>query len=290
MKMNKIEGFGQVYKAHSDSYTIKIGTEFFRCGARGVLKLKGNGISVGDFVSVSNGVITSVKDRKNHFIRPNVSNVDLVVAVFSIQPKPDFYLIDKLLINSTKEDVEFIIVVNKNDISGELFEKIKMEYSPLGVEVLSVSAKTGQGLIELKESLKGKLAVLAGQSAAGKTSIVNNLFGLDLKTGEISSKISRGKHTTTRSEIFECDGVKVIDSPGFAVLDADINIKDLPNYYLEYVNVANLCKYRGCTHTGEPECKVKELVDSGVLSKERYDRYLFIYNEISKRRIIYEKN
>ena len=160
MKMNKIEGFGQVYKAHSDSYTVKIGTEFFRCGARGVLKLKGNGISVGDFVSVSNGVITFVKDRKNHFIRPNVSNVDLVVAVFSIQPKPDFYLIDKLLINSISipnitSAIEptihaFVSVSPPYDItlfilSSKLFE-VNNAYKQLSIVALQVKLNVSKGL------------------------------------------------------------------------------------------------------------------------------------------------
>ena len=138
--------------------------------------------------------------------------------------------------------------------------------------------------------LSDKLAVLAGQSAVGKTSIVNAMFGLDLKTGELSEKIVRGKHTTTRSEIFEVEDVKIIDSPGFAVIDADVDVKLLPECYNEYFNVSSMCKFRGCTHISEPECKVKELVQSGKLSKQRYERYVEIYNELSTRRTIYEKN
>ena len=115
------------------------------------------------------------------------------------------------------------------------------------------------------------------------------MFNLQLKTGEMS-KILRGKHTTTRSEIFEQDNIRIIDSPGFAVIDAMVELDELSSCYPEYVEVENQCKFRGCSHVNEPQCKVKELVSLGVLSKNRYERYVEIYNEISKRRIVYEKN
>lgn len=281
---------GQVYKVHTDSYSVKIEEKLNRCGARGILKRKGEGISVGDIVDIENDTIKSIHKRKNKFIRPNVANIDLIAAVISPEPKPDFYLIDKLYLNAVKEGVEFFIVVNKTDMNADLFSVIQQEYGSLGVEIVSVSAKDGVGFDLLKNKLNGKLTVLAGQSAAGKTSIVNKLFGLDLKTGEVSEKIARGKHTTTRSEIFEKDNIKIIDSPGFAVIDAVVDLIDLPKCYPEYFEVEHLCKFRGCSHISEPDCKVKELVNSGVLSKKRYERYIEIYEEISKRRIIYEKN
>lgn len=282
--------FGQVYKVLSNAYFVKLGDKIVKCGARGVLKIKSDGISVGDYVTVSNNTINDVKQRTNHFIRPNVSNVDLVVAVFSPEPKPDYYLIDKLYINAVKENVDFILVVNKTDIDPNLIEDIQKEYDGLDIKIISVSAKNGQGIAELKSILKNKLAVLAGQSAAGKTSIVNAMFNLDLKVGDLSEKILRGKHTTTRSEIFEYEDIRIVDSPGFAVLDADVSLKDLPSCYPDYVKFSEECKFRGCSHVSEPNCKVKELVNIGTLSKERYDRYVEIYNDISKRRIIYEKN
>jgi len=281
---------GQVYKVHTDSYSVKCGDKLYRCKARGVLKIKSDGISVGDYVEFDGCTIVKILPRKNRFIRPNVSNIDLIVAVVSPEPKPDFYLIDKLYLNSVKENVEFVIVVNKNDVDGTLFEDIKKEYSSLGIEFLSVCAKTGQGIETLRSMLKGKLTVLAGQSAVGKTSIINSMFNLELTVGELSEKILRGKHTTTRSEIFEYDEIKIIDSPGFAVIDAMVTLDELPECYPEYFELSSMCKFRGCKHITEPDCKVKEMVDKGVLSIKRYNRYLEIYDEISKRRIIYEKN
>ena len=281
---------GQVYKAHSDKYLVCCGKKLYKCGARGVLKIKGDGICVGDYVEFEKGVIINVLQRKNRFIRPSVTNVDVIVAVVSPLPKPDFYLIDKLLISAIKEDADFIIAVNKTDIDDTLYKSVLEEYGNLGYSIVEVSAKDGQGIDTLKNMLKGKLSVLAGQSAAGKTSIINSMFGLELKTGDLSEKIARGKHTTTRSEIFEFDDYKIVDSPGFAVIEAMVALNELPECYPEYFEVSSMCKFRGCAHVNEPDCKVKELVDEGKLSKNRYVRYVEIYNEISKRREIYEKD
>lgn len=281
---------GQVYKVHTDSYSVKCGEYIYKCGARGVLKKRGEGILVGDVVNVENQTIISVKERKNRFIRPNVSNVDLVVGIVSVQPKPDFFVLDKLYLNAVKEGVDFVIVVNKTDISQEIVKLVYEEYGKLGVKILEISTKTQSGIDDLTKILKGKLTVLAGQSAVGKTSIVNTLFGLDMKVGALSEKISRGKHTTTRSEIFEKGDIRLVDTPGFAVIDAMLDIEDLPLCYPEYFQVSNNCKFRGCTHVNEPDCEVKKLVENGTLSKKRYERYVEIYKEISIRRNIYEKH
>lgn len=281
---------GQVYKVHTDSYSVKCGEYIYKCGARGVLKKRGEGILVGDVVNVENQTIISVNERKNRFIRPNVSNVDLIVGVVSVQPKPDFFVLDKLYLNAVKEGVDFVIVVNKTDISQEIVKLVYEEYGKLGVKILEISTKTQSGIDDLIKILKGKLTVLAGQSAVGKTSIVNTLFGLDMKVGTLSEKIARGKHTTTRSEIFEKGDIRLVDTPGFAVIDAMLDIEDLPLCYPEYFQVSNNCKFRGCTHVNEPDCEVKKLVENGTLSKKRYERYVEIYKEISIRRNIYEKH
>ncbi len=280
---------GQVYKVQSDTYLVKCDEESFVCNSRGVVKKRGEGIVVGDFVTVENKVITSVLERKNRFIRPSVSNVDLVVVLISPEPKPDFYLIDKVIVNAIKENVEVVFVVNKADRQSELYNVICNEYKDLNIEIYNISAKTGQGVEELKQKLKGKLSVLVGQSAVGKTSLVNAMFNLNLKTGELS-EIGRGRHTTTRSEIFEIDGIKVVDSPGFAVIDAEVSAEEFSEYYQEYFEVSSECRFRGCKHIDEPDCEVKRLVNEGVFSLNRYQRYIEIYNEVSKRRKIYEKN
>lgn len=281
---------GRVYRAHSDLYYVKSGNKEYKCVARGVLKLKRDGIIVGDVVNIQDDVITEVLPRKNRFIRPNVSNVDAVVISVAPEPKPDFFLIDKLVLNAIKENVKIIFVANKTDVCDKLIDEIKREYINIDATFIDVSAKNGNGVNELKNILIDKVSVFAGQSAVGKTSMVNAMFGFELKTGELSKKILRGRHTTTHSEIFEKDGIMVIDAPGFAVIDAQVELDELPDCYPEYFSVSNECKFRGCKHISEPDCAVKIRVENGVLSKNRYERYVQIYNEISKRRKIYEKN
>ncbi len=280
---------GQVYKVQSDTYLVKSQNETFVCNSRGNLKKRGEGIVVGDFVTVENKVIKQVLERKNRFIRPSVCNVDTVVLLISPEPKPDYYLIDKVIVNAIKENVEIIFAVNKADSQIDLYSEIRSEYKDSDINIVRISAKTGQGVNELKEKLKGKLSVLVGQSAVGKTSLVNAMFNLNLKTGELSD-IGRGRHTTTRSEIYEIDGIKVVDSPGFAVIDAEVSVDEFPEYYEEYFNVSNKCRFRGCRHIDEPDCRVKELVNDGVFSKNRYQRYTEIYQDLLKRRKIYEKD
>lgn len=281
---------GQIYKVHTDSYSVKYDDKLIKCGARGLIKKQGDGILVGDFVEFENKTIVKVLQRQNRFIRPSVANIELIVAVVSPEPKPDFFVLDKLYLNAVKEGVEFIIVANKSDVDNDFINQITAEYGCLGVEILQISTKTLSGISELKDKLKSKLTVLAGQSAVGKTSLVNAMFNLDLKVGELSDKIQRGKHTTTRSEIFEYQNIKLVDTPGFAVIDAMVEIDELPECYPEYFEVSHECKFRGCSHINEPNCKVKELVNTGNLSKKRYERYVEIYNDILKRRNIYEKN
>lgn len=278
---------GQVYKAQTDKFTVKCQDKLIKCYARGNIKKRKEDILVGDFVEFEKDVIIAVKERKNRFIRPSVSNVDLVLLLISPEPKPDFYLIDKVLVNALKENAQVLFVINKTDVDESIYEQIKEEYKNLDLEFVKISAKNNQGVEELKEKLKNKLSVLVGQSAVGKTTLINAMFNLDMKTGELSS-IGRGKHTTTRSEIFEYGDIKVVDSPGFAVIDANVSAEELPEYYEEYFAQTSKCKFRGCTHTNEPDCQVKKLVSEGVLSEKRYQRYVEIYNDLLNRRKIYE--
>ena len=242
---------------------------------------------VGDIVYEE---VEKILERKNSFIRPSVANIDTVVIVVAPQPKPDFYLIDKLTINAIKEDCEIIFVVNKSDIDNGIYKKIKKEYKHCSKKFIEVSTKDNTGIDELRNELKGKLCVLAGQSAVGKTSIINSLFFLNLKTGELSEKIQRGKHTTTSSQMHVFGDIKIIDSPGFAVIDADVDLSVLPECYPEYFELQSGCKFRGCAHISEPECKVKEAVNNGTLSIDRYNRYVEIYKELLERREIYGWN
>lgn len=335
---------GIVTRADTDGFTVRAGHEIYRCGSRGKVKRNGT-IAVGDCVEFSlnahGGVIESIEKRKSLLLRPRVANADLILAVVSPVPRPDLYTLDKILVNAERSDIPVAIVANKSDEDAGLFAALKEEYSGTVSEILSFSAKTGEGKKELLSLLRGKFAVLAGNSAAGKTSVVNAVLGLNLKTGDCSEKIMRGKQTTAYSEIFfgeaDCgeesevnsgeagcgeknggesrnnsgeetftdnlrqngermagvsenkNEIMLADTPGFAAIDIDIVADELKDYYPEFVSAAGGCKFRGCTHTAEPFCAVKALVEEGKIPRGRYERYLNIYKELKERRTGYER-
>ena len=280
---------GRLVKVCSDGYTVRVDGIDYPCRARGRLRLLADGLAVGDYVKMEKGVITEVYERKNSLVRPRVSNIDATVIVIASEPKPDYYLVDKVLIASNKLGIETLIAVNKSDINSNLYNEVLSQYESV-CKVIEVSAKDNIGTDKLKEFLRNRTVVLAGQSAVGKTSLINAIFSLDLRVGELSEKIARGRHTTTYSEIFERDGICVVDSPGFAAIEADVTEEELSSLYPEYLEYAPKCRFRGCTHLSEPECAVAEAVEEGKLSKERYTRYKNIITDIKNRRKNYGKN
>ena len=164
-----------------NEYTVENENNKYILKARGVLKIKSSGIVCGDEVEFDEDRIIKVLERKNYFIRPNVANVDVVVIVLATVPAPDFMLIDKILIGALSQEVECILVVNKADLGQDILEKVKAEYKGSKVPILSVSTLTGEGIDALKSHLKNKVACLFGQSAVGKTSICNAVFGLFIR-------------------------------------------------------------------------------------------------------------
>lgn len=273
---------GRVIKINAGVYTVKSGGETFELSARGVLKIKSKGISAGDFVLFDGGAVISVKERKNYFIRPNVANVDCINAVLASMPKPDFLMLDKLLLAAAAQKVETFITVNKTDITEEALNQVKREYSYSGARIFAVSAADGSGLKELTESMLGKFVCFAGQSAVGKTSIINRITGGSAKTGELSKKTERGRHTTTVTEIAECGGIMVADTPGFSSFTFAGG--EISSLYPEFSAAAGLCRFRGCTHTAEPDCEVKRLAEEGAVPMGRYSRYSEILKEIKQSR------
>ncbi|MBP5308068.1 MAG: ribosome small subunit-dependent GTPase A [Clostridia bacterium] len=280
---------GQVVKIHSGRYTILCDGMTFDCSARGNLKIKSDGIVTGDLVEIDEIALTidKVLPRKTFFVRPSVANVDAVNVVIACPPKPDYNMLDKLLLTLFSEKVEVIISVNKSDLPHDVYGEVLKNYSETGCNIVQVSAVTGEGLSRLKELMRGKLVAFAGQSAVGKSSLVNALFDTELKTNEVSGKTQRGRHTTTVAEIYERDGVRIVDTPGFSVIRPDILPEDVALFYPEYFSRLEKCKFRRCTHTTEPDCAVKNDVLSGVLSPERYMRYKNIFNELKRDKLKY---
>lgn len=284
--------FGKVVKNIADKYEImQIGGErIVGCVARGNLKQNGK-ILVGDNVEFEmqegqQPVIINIEKRRNQFIRPPIANIDIMLIVVSEKPKPDFLLVDKLIINCEKNNVSPIIVVNKEDIAKAKFiNEVCETYEHSGVEIFIVSAKSGAGKKRLMERINGHLVCLAGQSAVGKSSLMNMILGKSEKVGELSKKIERGKNTTRHAEIFynEDKSILIADTAGFSKFDAlDIKYNEIDCFYKEFDAFRNLCSYKPCSHIFEKdcECAVKSALNDCKINKNRYNNYRQLYIQI----------
>ena len=254
------------------------------CKARGRFRNENITPLPGDFVVFSPqkgeslGYLEEILPRKNQLVRPQVVNVDQVMITMSVKdPKPDLMLIDKLLISAEIADIVPILVINKSDLADSKAVHALADQYPPCYEVLVTSAKKGEGLAEIKKRLRGKTTCFAGQSAVGKSSILNALFAeLGLETGGLSKKTARGKHTTRHAELirpFRVNGM-VVDTPGFSLLKNEgITPAALSQLYPEMREVLHGCKFSSCLHTHEPKCAVKQAVEDGKISRARYERY-----------------
>lgn len=248
-------------------------------------RLKNDGIIfVGDYVTVAKDrgdfVIEEVKPRKNQLIRPYVSNIDVCFIVISPEPEPDFVLVDKIIINCLEQRITPVLVKNKDDLKTI----DTSEYNGV-IEQFVCSAATGEGVKELVEFAKGKTVCFAGQSAVGKSSLINTILDCDLlEVGELAKKIKRGKNTTRKTEIFNLNGTYFVDTCGFSMLETvDVEPKDLRLYYDDFEQFRCECRFSSCTHTDEPDCAVKAHVGKEI-GTGRYQRYLAIYKELVERK------
>lgn len=280
-----------VIKKLSNNFWVRLKNgEVVMAKPRGTLKSRG--IFVGDKVEVyydkDDCMIEKVLERKNLLIRPPLANLDKLVIVMSCVPKPDFYVLDKLLLFSYSYGIEPIVVINKQDISQEINDYIDSVYGKI-VDVVHISAKTGQGFDNLKVLLKDKLSALVGQSAVGKSAIINSLVGKNFaKEGDLSKKVNRGKNTTRHCEIFIKDDFLIADTAGFTALDETllpIPYFELHLYYKDYLPYVAKCKYSDCKHVNESvnDCAVKRAVQDGELDAKRYKRYTEIYKILEQR-------
>ena len=274
---------GRVIKAVASKFFVDTEDGVKVCFAR--KRLKNDGIIfVGDYVSLAKEhgdfVIEEVKARKNQLIRPYVSNIDVCVIVISPEPEPDFVLVDKIIVNCLEQNITPILVKNKDDITSI----DTAEYDGV-IKQFVCSAVTGDGVQEFVDFVKGKTVCFAGQSAVGKSSLINTILDSDLlEVGELAKKIKRGKNTTRKTEIFNLNGTYFVDTCGFSMLETvDVEPKDLRLYYDDFEAFRKECKFSTCTHTDEPNCAVKEHVGKEI-GEGRYHRYLAIYKELVERK------
>ena len=278
---------GRILKGIGGDYVVWNGEIPTVCKLRGSIRLTER-ICVGDEVEYlpSERVVERILPRRNFLLRPSVSNVDRVLFVVAPRPKPDFLLLDKILVRCAAEGVPVTLCCNKRDLGEtETEEQVFRQYAASGAEILSVSAKTGEGVERIRDLLAGKLTCLSGQSAVGKSSLLNALYPkLNAETGGLARRTERGRHTTRHSEIFVCGNAMICDTPGFSSFSLEIRGERLADFYPEFAESAGRCRYRSCTHTHEPDCAVKEGVERGEIPRERYERYLELRKEIAEGR------
>ncbi|BEP29463.1 ribosome small subunit-dependent GTPase A [Helicovermis profundi] len=291
-----MEHKGRIIKGIAGFYYVKADNVVFECKARGIFKKDKIIPLVGDNVIISinsleekTAIIEKIMPRNVEMIRPRVANVDQAVVVIALKnPEPHKIMIDKLTVLIEKSGLDLVICFNKCDLDSEgIYKEFYDIYKSTGYRIISTSAYDNSGLDELKEVLDNKVSVLAGPSGVGKSSILNVIQrDLHLKTGLVSKKIKRGKHTTRHSELIELDfGGFVVDTPGFTSLDiTSIEMSELKEFFPEFKNDKIQCKFSDCYHEKEPKCGVKLGVENGLISKSRYESYLYLLNEIKENR------
>ncbi|MBE6730543.1 MAG: ribosome small subunit-dependent GTPase A [Ruminococcaceae bacterium] len=281
---------GLIIKGIGGAYSVKSEGKIYCCKARGVFRKEGISPLAGDIVSFEvekdgEGVINEIQKRKNSLIRPPVANIDKLFIITSIKdPIPNRLIIDKTLAAAFVKDIEPILVISKADMAET--DELCAIYKKAGIKTYSVSSVNSEGVEAVREELKSGISVFTGNSGVGKSSLLNALFGeLNLNTGEISKKLGRGKHTTRHVELYEIgENAYVADTPGFSTMDMQryelddkeqiiFGFPDLEKYSLN-------CKFTSCSHTGEKGCAVSKAVEDGLVSRERHESYITMYNEV----------
>lgn len=274
---------GIIIKSRSKEFVVLSDGKEYVCSARGNLKIKDKKLVTGDRVVFENNIITQILDRTNEIGRPKVVNCDIVNIVIASTPAPDFLLIDKMIVECVRQGIEVYLTVNKSDISKDLADYVLANYSKAVDKIFIVSAQNNQGIDQIVQSIHGKLCCLAGQSAVGKTSICNAIFGNDDRVNTLSRKTDRGRHTTTSRTIHYKDDLLIIDTPGFSSLDLQtVSSYNLMEFYKDFEPYNGKCFFIGCMHINEPDCQVKNALNAGEISQDRYSRYITIYKEIKE--------
>jgi ribosome biogenesis GTPase len=287
---------GIITKGIGGFYYVDVQGTIIECKARGIFRRDKLIPMVGDrvMISVINeekclGVIEEILDRKCKLIRPPVANVNQAVVVFAVaQPEPDLTLLDRFLVLAESQDLDITICLNKVDLAPEeAYKELAETCMAAGYRVILTSKRDHRGIEDLRQALEGKITVFAGPSGVGKSSLLNQIQeNIVLKTGEVSIKTERGKHTTRHVELINVEGLGwVVDTPGFSSLSLDfMEVEKLQHYFKEFLPYEEDCKFSSCLHLNEPQCGVKAALEEGLIYLSRYESYRLFVEEIKKNR------
>lgn len=290
MRGKIVKGIGGFYYVNTSEGLL------YECKAKGIFRKECVKPLVGDDVEIEiiskedmTASISEVLKRKNSLIRPEVANVDQAMIIFAAaEPEPNLNLLDRFLIMMRKQRVETVIVFNKKDrVEDKELDNLYKIYENSGNRVIFTSALLSDGIDAIMDELKGKTTVLAGPSGVGKSSIMNSVNPeAGMETGGLSRKLQRGKHTTRHSELQRVDeDTYLMDTPGFSSLYVkDIEKEELKDYFPEFEPFEGECRFLGCLHLKEPGCAVKAAVADGSVSRNRYENYEYLYEELKNQR------
>ena len=290
----EIKKQGVVIKGIGGNYDVACEGQILRCRASAKIKHQKNLLAAGEYVELritdDGGYITERLPRRNGLIRPAIANIDqLVILCSQAPPVTDPYLIDKVTVVALYQGIQPVILLNKSDLHDSV--DLYHAYQKAGFPVLRASAVTGEGVEEVKAMLAGKISAFTGNSAIGKSSILNRIdsrFGLQV--GDMSEKIARGRHTTRHVELFQLDnGGFVADTPGFSTFDAvrmeKLTKENLQQYFPEIDRFFAQCRFSDCKHIKVPGCVVREAVEQGEIAKSRYESYCMLYEEVAAQKL-----
>lgn len=288
---------GRIIKGIAGFYYVHTGDAVYECKAKGIFRKTAMKPLVGDRVQIEVldssdclGNLIHIYPRSSQMLRPQVANVDQAIVYFALsQPKPNWEMLDKLLVRIAYEGIPVLLVFNKMDLlSVEERQRVRSEYEQTGFPIYVISATESDSIASLRTALLGRTSVLAGPSGAGKSTFTNLLQPqVEMQTQEISEKISRGKHTTRHAQLipFERDSF-LVDTPGFTSIELpnELTAVELSTYYPEFTPFLASCRFRSCLHKNEPDCAVKQAVEEKKLSQGRWERYTHLLKELEQRK------